>query len=168
MNALGKAIILLGHGSRVPEAGKHMEKVATGLKNRYGYSIVEICYMSRLGPHFPEIFKKCVQAGAKDITVIPYFLHDGLHLVLDIPEMMQSVVALYPHVKLVLGKNLGYDDILIDLVEKRIEDSQRCSDIRDVQLPPRRKFPVPPGQFEFVPMRPEEAAKFLDEDRDHH
>ncbi len=159
-----KAIILLGHGSRVPAAGRHMERVGDGLKAKYGYDIVEICYMSRLGPHFPEIFEKCVTAGAKNVMVIPYFLHDGLHLVLDIPEMMQKIAAKYPDVRLRLGKNLGYDDLLIDLVEKRIEDSMECPDVRDVILPPRNHYPVPPGQCEFVPMRPEEAAKFLTED----
>ncbi len=152
----------------MPDAGKHMEKVAEGLKQRFGYGMVEICYMSRLGPHFPEIFEKCVHAGARDVVVIPYFLHDGLHLVLDIPEMMQEIAAKYPDVRLVLGRNLGFDDVLIDLVGRRIEDSQDCCDVREMPLPPRRQFPVPPGQYEFVPMTPEEAAKFLQEDIDQH
>jgi sirohydrochlorin ferrochelatase len=160
-----KAIILLGHGSRVPDAGKHMEKVATGLRGKYGYQMVEICYMSRLGPHFPEIFEKCVRQGAIDVMVIPYFLHDGLHLVLDIPEMLQETGAQYPHVKLVLGKNLGFDDLLVDLVEKRIEASLECSDVRDLELPPRKQFPVPPGQYEFVQMDPDEAENFYQQNR---
>jgi len=162
------AIILLGHGSRVPDAGKHMEKVASGLRERYRYEIVEICYMSRLGPHFPETFEKCVSRGASDIVVIPYFLHDGLHLVLDIPEMMQQMAAAYPDVKLVLGPNLGFDDILVDLVERRIADSRNLRDVRDLALPPRREFPVPPGQCVFVPMDPEEAAQYLAGNPEHH
>ncbi len=161
------AIILLGHGSRVPAAGRHMEKVAEGLKRKYGYSIVEVCYMSRLGPHFPEIFEKCVQNGATSVMVIPYFLHDGLHLVLDIPEMMQEKAELYPHVKVVLGKNLGFDEVLVDLVERRIADSADCCDVRDMTLQPRKAYPVPPGQHEFVPMDPEEAEKYFSR-RGHH
>lgn len=161
------AIILLGHGSRVPDAGKHMEKVAAGLKAKYGYDMVEVCYMSRLGPHLPETFGKCMEQGATHVMVIPYFLHDGLHLVLDIPEMMQELAGDYPHVKVVLGKNLGFDEILVDLVERRIVDSKECSDVRDMVLPPRKKYPVPPGQYEFVQMEPAEAAKFLQKDRNH-
>lgn len=167
-SAKDKAIILLGHGSRVPDAGKNMERVAWGLKEKYGYTIVEICYMSRLGPHFPEIFKKCVEQGAVDITVIPYFLHDGLHLVLDIPEMLQELASEYPHVKVVLGRNLGFDEVLVDLVERRITDSRDFCDVRELVLPPRRQFPVPPGQFVFVPMDPEEAADYLQRHRSHH
>jgi sirohydrochlorin ferrochelatase len=161
------AIILLGHGSRVPAAGKHMEKVAEGLKKKYGYTIVEVCYMSRLGPHFPEIFEKCVEQGATSVMVIPYFLHDGLHLVLDIPEMIQEEARLYPKVKVVLGKNLGFDELLIDLVERRISDSADFEDVRELALPSRNKYPVPPGQHEFVPMDPEEAEKYFNK-RGHH
>jgi sirohydrochlorin ferrochelatase len=155
------AVILLGHGSRVPDAGRNMHKVAGGLKNKYGYEIVEICYMSRLGPHFPEIFEKCIELGANRVMVIPYFLHDGLHLVLDIPEMMQEIAARYPGVKVILGKNLGFDEVLVDLVERRIADSSDCCDVRELELPPRKKYPVPPGQCEFVQMMPEEAEQYI-------
>jgi len=145
-----------------------MERVASGLKASYGYNIVEICYMSRLGPHFPEVFEKCLQQGATEVVVIPYFLHDGLHLVLDIPEMMQHLANKHPGVKLVLGKNLGFDDVLVDLVEQRIADSGDFCDVRDLSLPPRKDFPIPPGQFEFVPMAPDEAAEYLHKKRRHH
>jgi sirohydrochlorin ferrochelatase len=155
------AVILLGHGSRVPDAGKHMHKVARGLQAKYGHEIVEVCYMSRLGPHLPETFEKCVGLGATTVLVIPYFLHDGLHLVLDIPEMMQEIAAKFPHVKSILGKNLGFDQVLVDLVERRITDSMDCCDVRDLELPPRKKYPVPLGQCEFVQMKPEEAECYM-------
>ena len=162
----GDAVILLGHGSRVPEAGKSMEKVAEGLKKKYGYSIVEICYLSRLGPHFPEVFEKCVKQGADYVVVIPYFLHEGLHMVLDIPSVMQKMAGRFPHVRVVLGKNLGFDDVLVDLVERRIADSRECCDVRDMVLPPKSMYPVPPGQYEFVALPPEEAAKYAGRNKD--
>ncbi len=162
-----KAVILLGHGSRVPDAGKYMKQVASGLKAKYGHSIVEICYMSRLGPHFPEVFEKCLGQGATEIKVIPYFLHDGLHLVLDIPEMMQKIAQKRQGIKLVLGQNLGFDDVLVDLVQRRIADTTNDCDVRDLLIPPRQRYPVPPGQHEFVPMTPEEAARFRRKRKEH-
>lgn len=137
-----------------------MEKVADGLRGKYGYEMVEICYMSRLGPHYPETFRRCVAQGAVDIMVIPYFLHDGLHLVLDVPEMMQEVADEFPGVRVVLGKNLGFDEVLVDLVERRISTSRGFSDVREIELPPKEKYPIPPGQYEFVPMDPEEAKEY--------
>lgn len=155
-----EAIILLGHGSRVPGAGNRMEKVAEHLKQKYGHPRVEVCFASRLGPHLPEVFEKCVRQGAQKVLVIPYFLHEGLHLLLDIPEMMQEEAKKFPYVKLILGKSLGFDQGLVDLVERRIEESKDLCDVRDLALPERHEYPVPPGQYEFVPMLPDEAAKY--------
>jgi hypothetical protein len=155
-----ETIILMGHGSRVPGAGKDMEEVAQRLKDKYGYPRVEICFISRLGPHFPEIFEKCVNQGAKKVLAIPYFLHEGLHLLLDIPEMMQQEAKKFPYVKLMLGRSLGFDEGLVDLVERRIEESKDLCDVRDLPLPGREKYPIPPGQCEFVPMLPDEAARY--------
>ena len=102
------AVILLGHGSRVPEAGKSMEKVAAGLKRKYGYAIVEVCYLSRLGPHFPEIFEKCVKQRADCVVVIPYFLHEGLHIVLDIPSMIQKTCSPVSERASLIGEEPGF------------------------------------------------------------
>ena len=155
-----ETIILMGHGSRVPGAGRDMEEVAQRLRDKYGYPRVEICFVSRLGPHFPEIFENCVNQGAKKVLAIPYFLHEGLHLLLDIPEMMQKEAKRFPHVKLILGRSLGFDEGLVDLVERRIEESRDLCDVKNLTLPGRGEYPIPPGQCEFVPMLPEEAAKY--------
>jgi sirohydrochlorin ferrochelatase len=166
------AVILLGHGSRVRNAGEDMEKVAHVLRETYGYPRVEYCFMSRLGPHFPATLGKLVAAGEEEILVIPYFLHSGLHIVLDIPEMMKREAGKYPDIRLRLGGNLGFDDILAELVHKRITESLSACDVRDLELPRREQFPIPPGQHEFVPMLPEEAAEYIEKhghghDHDH-
>jgi len=128
-----EAIILLGHGSRIPGAGGGMEQVARRMREKLGQEIIEICYMSKLGPHFPEVFERCVERGATKIIVVPYFLHSGLHLIEDIPDLLREKARAYPHVKLILGKNLGFDECLVDLVIKRIEESQTLPDIRELK-----------------------------------
>ncbi len=168
MSDFKRTIIILGHGSRVPGAGNNMQLVADGLQTLCGYDSVKVCNMSRLGPHFPEIFKQCVDQGATEVLVMPYFLHDGLHLRLDIPEMLQEAAREYPQVKLILGSNLGYDEALVHLLAKRIEASMDCPDVRSLTLLPRNHFPVPPGQCEFVPMPPQDAAQYFKEEGHEH
>lgn len=154
------AVILLGHGSRVKNAGDDMEKVAGLLEERHGYHRVACCYMSRLGPHLPETLARLVADGEEHVLVIPYFLHSGLHIVLDIPEKMQEEAKKYPGVRLQLGANLGFDKVLADLVHQRISESIDTLDVRELKLPRREAYPVPPGQTEFVPMLPEEARTY--------
>lgn len=155
-----RAIILLGHGSRVPGAGKDMERAVELLKSKYNHEMVVSCNMSRLGPHFPETLEKCISEGAKEIIVIPYFLNMGVHIRLDIPEMMQKEAAKYSDIKLIYGKQLGFDDVFADILHKRIEQSASLSDVRELNLEPRESFPVPEGQGEFVEMDPDEAKKY--------
>ena len=140
-----EAIILLGHGSRVPDAARNMQKTAERLKEKHGYAMVEICFMSRLGPHFPEVLEYCVRLGATKVLVIPYFLHMGLHLLLDIPKMMQQEGKKYPQVELVLGKGLGYDELLVDLVHQCIQKSQGEEDVRKLSFTAGRKISDPSG-----------------------
>ncbi|VAX25849.1 hypothetical protein MNBD_NITROSPINAE02-405 [hydrothermal vent metagenome] len=162
------AIILMGHGSRVPGSGGDMEKVARRLAATCGYALVEICYMSRVAPYFPEALEKCVKQGAAKIVVIPYFLHSGLHLVLDIPQMIQEKARIYPDVEIIYGKHLGFDDSMVALVEKRIEESMTLGDVRTIKFPPREKYPLPKGELEFIPMTLEEAEKYRSEHDIHH
>jgi sirohydrochlorin ferrochelatase len=154
------AIILLGHGSRVQQAGGDMERVANALRDQYGYAQVACCYMSRLGPHVPETLRALIAAGEASILVIPYFLHSGMHLRLDIPELLQQEAEKYPGVRIRLGAHLGYDDVLVGLVHRRILGSLDSMDVREIVLPPRSSFPIPPGQHEFVPMDPEAARHY--------
>lgn len=154
------AIILLGHGSRVPGADRSMLRVAEALKEKGRYANVEACNMSRLGPHFEETFEKYVRMGARKVLLLPFFLNEGLHMKLDIPRKMQQAVQRHPHVTLVCGKNLGFDPLLVHLAEKRIEESATLGDVRETELPDEEAYPVPHGQCEFVPMLPEEAARW--------
>jgi sirohydrochlorin ferrochelatase len=129
-----RAVILLGHGSRVPEAGRDMERIAEEMRRRSNEAVVEICYMSQLGPHFPEAFGKCMQRGATEVIVIPYFLHLGQHMRADIPAILQEEAQKFPNVRVVLGKNLGFDLTLVNLVEKRVRESLDFPDVRQLEV----------------------------------
>ncbi len=154
-----KALILMGHGSRVPGAGKSMEDVADRLREISYRDIVETCYMSRLGPHFGETLELCVKKGASEVVLIPYFLNLGLHMKVDIPKMLKKEAEKYPALKLVFGKNLGFDELLVELVKKRLEESSAFCDVRELGVEPD-DYKLPPGDKEFVAMTPKEAREY--------
>jgi len=129
------AIILIGHGSRVPGAAESMEKVAQALQASGRYPQVTTCNMSLMRPHFEETFKRVVSHGAKTILVLPYFLNEGVHIKCDIPNMMQDIGKNYPNVRLVMGMHLGFDRLLVDLVAKRISECAGLPDVRTLTVP---------------------------------
>jgi len=65
------------------------------------------------------------------VIVLPYFLHFGVHLREDIPQMIRKAALRSPQVRLVLGRHLGYDDALVALVAKRIGESESLCDVRE-------------------------------------
>ena len=126
-----RAVILIGHGSRAKGADDDMERIAEGLRERSG-GIVETCRMAGRGILFAEAFESCVEKGAKEIIVLPYFLHFGIHLREDIPEILRQNAVKHPEVRLVMGRHLGYDDAIVGLVAKRIAESEGLGDIREL------------------------------------
>lgn len=116
------AVILLGHGSRAAGAGDDMEKVAACLRERKAARVIEVAYMELQDPPFATAMARCAASGAKRIVVIPYFLHMGNHIRRDIPEILAKESAGYPNISVVMGPNLGFDEILVDLVAKRIAE----------------------------------------------
>lgn len=135
-----RAIILMGHGSRVAAAGEAMERVAGRLKE--AHPIVVPCYMSLRGPTFEEAFDACMAAGVDEVLVIPYFLHQGMHIRVDIPRMMQDKGRAHPGVRMVLGAPFGYDDCLVDLVNKRIGQCEGGPDVRELHIPTEEEAAV--------------------------
>jgi sirohydrochlorin ferrochelatase len=135
-----RAVILIGHGSRAAGADDDMERIAARLRTKSD-GIVETCRMSGRGIPFDKVFESCVERGSKEIIVLPYFLHFGIHLREDIPEILRKAAQEYPEIRLVLGRHLGYDDALVDLVAKRIGESVGLCDIRELAPAPIDRFP---------------------------
>ncbi len=125
-----EAVVLLGHGSRLRGAGEDMRQVARRVQAKTGHPSVKICNMQFLGPTFDEVFDQCRVDGAKRIIVIPYFLHVGVHMQEDIPAMLREKADLHPEIEIILGKNLGYDERLADIVIRRITESRQLPDIK--------------------------------------
>ena len=139
-----RAVILIGHGSRAAGADDDMERIAGHLRAAAGGGIVDLCRMAH-GTSFGEVFERCVRQGAKTVIVIPYFLHFGVHLRQDIPEILREAVLKHPEVRLVLGRHLGYDDAIAVLVERRIAESEGLCDIRDLPDMPIDRRPGETG-----------------------
>lgn len=125
-----EAVIIMGHGSATSGAGDDMEHIARVMSEKPGYPIVAISYLSRQEPTFTEAFEKCIARGAKRIIVIPYFLHAGVHILKDIPEMVKEKAAQYQDVEVVVGRHLGFDELLVELVRKRVDEAKHLPGTR--------------------------------------
>lgn len=114
------AILLMGHGSRVPEANNALHAVAEMVKAETGCEIVEVSFREQHSPNIQKGIDACVHRGAERIVLYPYFLFAGAHVLEDLPAEMEEATRRYPQLEMTLGEPLGVHPKLGEIVCERI------------------------------------------------
>lgn len=70
-------ILLVAHGSNVPEAEVEMRKLVHFLRTTTGMQTVEVGYLAYIAPSIQEAAKVCAAQKLTDLFVVPFFLSDG-------------------------------------------------------------------------------------------
>lgn len=113
-----KAIILLGHGARDPEWAKPMQRMQALIQARLSDTDVRLAFLELMAPPLNQVLDDVVQAGARQIDVVPVFLAQGGHVKRDVPNIVGQARSLYPdvqfHVRPVLGE---MDHVIAALAE---------------------------------------------------
>lgn len=119
-------IIFVDHGSRLPESNLLMDEVARAFARRFSerYAIVEPAHMEIAEPSIGTAYARCVQRGAQHVIVCPYFLGPGKHWTHDIPRLAAEAQRQHPGSSYQVTATLGLDDLMLDLLAKRIEQSR--------------------------------------------
>jgi sirohydrochlorin ferrochelatase len=120
-----RAILLVDHGSRRPEANALLEDVANQIRKRAAESIVEVAHMEIAAPGIAEGIGACVEKGAAYIIVHPFFLGPGRHSSEDIPAQVERAAKGHPDIPIRISEPLGNHAALIDVILDRVSDADR-------------------------------------------
>lgn len=117
-----QAIIIVDHGSRREESNRMLEQIAKLFSTRFSekYEIVEPAHMELAEPSIETAYARCVERGGQRMIVCPFFLGPGKHWTQDIPRLTADAAAKFPGTKYHVTPTLGIDDLILDLLEKRI------------------------------------------------
>lgn len=117
-----KSLILIAHGSRRAESNAEVRALAAQLSGlTQSFDSVTCAFLELAEPSIPDGIEACVQQGAKEIVILPYFLSAGRHVAEDIPALVQPKQAQYPQVKVKLLPYLGAAEALPALLISLIE-----------------------------------------------
>jgi len=119
---MNTAILLMAHGSRIPEANDAVREIAALVKNMTGFEIVEVSFREQHLPNIQQGIDACVAKGAERILLIPYFLYMGAHVLEDLPAELAEARQRYPQVEMTIGKPLGAHKKLAEIVVERIAE----------------------------------------------
>ena len=103
------ALLIVAHGSRAQSANDEVRSLARTLGQNIGQTFgwIDCAFLEIAEPSIAEGIQTCIQNGADNITVLPYFLAAGRHVTKDIPAELEKVRLASPHIELNVTPHLG-------------------------------------------------------------
>lgn len=117
-----QAVLLIAHGSRRAAANQDLVELATLLKARSHYEIIEVSYLELAEPTIPSGGHRCVERGATEVLMLPYFLSAGAHVTSDLEGFRADLAAAHPQVSFKLCPHLGLHPLMIEIVLGRLRE----------------------------------------------
>jgi sirohydrochlorin ferrochelatase len=127
-----RAVVLVGHGSLQPGAGAAMVHLAERACDAGLAPIVRAGYLNYSQPAFAEVLEQCVDEGATEVVVQPYFLIPGKYVRQDLAQLLEAARSRYPRLDLWLAQPFGDHPALAQLLLKR------ASATSGIASPPQR------------------------------
>jgi sirohydrochlorin ferrochelatase len=119
------ALLLIAHGSRQAEANADLVHVAEQLRDRGWYDPIEPSFMELAEPTIEQGGDRCVQLGAEQVILLPYFLSAGIHVQRDLTEACRRLAERHPHVQFQLAQPLGRHPLLVDVALERARQAEK-------------------------------------------
>jgi len=118
-----RGIIICDHGSRRAQSNDSLKDVAVRFAARFNSDckVVEPAHMELAMPDIATAYAECVGRGATHIVVLPLFLAKGKHWTRDIPSLTSQAAAMFPDTTYQIAEPLGMDELLLDLLKKRLD-----------------------------------------------
>ena len=117
------AILIMAHGSRIPEANDAARQVAAMVREMTGFEIVEVSFRELHEPNIQAGIDACVARGAGRILLMPYFLFMGAHVQHDLPEEIEEARKRHPGLIMEMGNHLGVHRMLAEVETERINEA---------------------------------------------
>lgn len=136
-----QGILVVGHGSKSSHAVEVLSRVGKALSA--SYDRVSIASMQFNAPNIEEATADLVSQGVTDIIVAPFFLYQGNHILMDIPEELEELNRKHPELTFRLADSLGYDDRLVGMMRERIDAAMLSGNGNG-----RTPSDIAPGQIE--------------------
>jgi len=113
-----KALLLIAHGSRRAASNDEVIALAEKLKTTCGqqYPILQAGFLEISTPSISDAIKSCIKEGATSITVLPYFLNSGVHVIKDIPNSIEQAQIKFPGVEINMAAHIGASELMMPLL----------------------------------------------------
>lgn len=113
-------VLVVGHGSKDPNAQISIRYVVDGLRGRYRN--VGHCFLEIEQPDIAAGVRACRRNDPKTLVVVFYFLHEGAHVKTDIYADLNPALEEAGLQDACVTRHLGADERMVDLVVERARE----------------------------------------------
>jgi sirohydrochlorin ferrochelatase len=117
-----KALLIISHGSRRDSSNQEVNQLAERVQGLLGdeFELVVSAFLEIASPLIPEGLQHCIDQGATEILILPYFLAAGRHVAEDIPEDIADIRRANPQVSMTLAPHVGAADEMAGFVATQV------------------------------------------------
>ena len=124
MNKIRKSLLIVAHGSRKKVSNIEIHQLANNISMKLkSFPIVEACFLEIAEPSIPQGIEICVQKGASEVLIMPYFLAAGRHVIEDIPNIVDNERAKYPGIAITSLPYFGSSPVIVDILKSLAENN---------------------------------------------
>ena len=117
-----KALVLIAHGSRREASNDEVlilsEAIAQDMKNEY--PIVQAGFLELAQPSITGAINNCVQLGATEVCVVPFFLSNGRHVYEDVPGEVNKARQVHGDIAIIITPHIGESPKMKDLIRDTV------------------------------------------------
>jgi hypothetical protein len=118
-------VMIIGHGSKDPNAQMSMDYIVNQLKD--SYRNVSRCWLEIEQPDIFEGIKKCEKDNPKALIIVFYFLHEGAHVKTDINNDLMPALENSSIKQSFITKHIGTDQKMVDLILERAKEVENAN-----------------------------------------
>ena len=118
-------ILVIGHGSKDPNAQMSLRYITDGL--RKVYRNVDYCFLEIEQPDIYAGVRSSQKNNPKALVIVFYFLHEGAHVKTDIYEDLNPALKEADLQNVCITKHLGTDEKMIDLIIERASEVENAN-----------------------------------------
>ena len=111
-----RALLVVDHGSREPEAAEHLARVADELRRLRPELRVYVAHLEVASPSVADAVAACAADGVSELWVHPLFLAPGRHAARDLPQAVERAAAAHPGLQVWVTPRLGAAGGIAELI----------------------------------------------------
>ncbi|HTA77183.1 MAG TPA: CbiX/SirB N-terminal domain-containing protein [bacterium] len=115
-----KHVLVISHGSREISANNDFKKLVALYRKKHPAWVIAHAFLELSEPTIPQALEILAES-AEEIFILPLFLFQARHVKEHIPEIIRNFRKENPKVKIKLGKPLGPEPKLLNILDQRLK-----------------------------------------------